>query len=214
MPSTIGGLPGSTARASSSCAGSPHRPSEGGTMNVRAHMSMLFHLDKCIGCHTCSIACKNLWTDRKGAEYMWWNNVETRPGTGYPTQWEDQEHFRGGWRRENGSLSLRLHSRAGGLTRLFYNPALPTLEDYYEPFTFRYRDLFTAPLGDDQPTAIPVSKITGDPINIETGPNWDDDLGGSDIYARNDPALNGLPEAVRVQMGELERVVFQYLPRI
>ena len=36
-------------------------------MNVRAHMSMLFHLDKCIGCHTCSVACKNLWTDRKGA---------------------------------------------------------------------------------------------------------------------------------------------------
>ena len=55
-------------------------------MDVRAHMSMLFHLDKCIGCHTCSVACKNLWTDRKGAEYMWWNNVETRPGTGYPTR--------------------------------------------------------------------------------------------------------------------------------
>ena len=54
-------------------------------MRVRAQMSMLFHLDKCIGCHTCSVACKNLWTDRKGAEYMWWNNVETRPGTGYPT---------------------------------------------------------------------------------------------------------------------------------
>ena len=67
-------------------------------MNVRAHMSMLFHLDKCIGCHTCSIACKNLWTDRKGAEYMWWNNVETRPGSGYPTQWENQEHFKGGWK--------------------------------------------------------------------------------------------------------------------
>ncbi len=51
---------------------------------------MVFHLDKCIGCHTCSIACKNTWTDRKGAEYMWWNNVETKPGTGYPTKWEDQ----------------------------------------------------------------------------------------------------------------------------
>ena len=45
---------------------------------------MVFHLDKCIGCHTCSIACKNVWTDRKGTEYMWWNNVETKPGTGYP----------------------------------------------------------------------------------------------------------------------------------
>ncbi len=29
--------------------------------------------------------CKNLWTGRQGTEYMWWNNVETKPGTGYPT---------------------------------------------------------------------------------------------------------------------------------
>jgi nitrate reductase beta subunit len=48
-------------------------------MDVRSQISMVFHLDKCIGCHTCSIACKNIWTDRKGAEYMWWNNVETKP---------------------------------------------------------------------------------------------------------------------------------------
>jgi len=60
-------------------------------MDVRSQVSMVFHLDKCIGCHTCSIACKNIWTDRKGADYMWWNNVETKPGTGYPTQWEDQD---------------------------------------------------------------------------------------------------------------------------
>ena len=64
-------------------------------MDVRSQISMVFHLDKCIGCHTCSIACKNIWTDRKGAEYMWWNNVETKPGTGYPGKWEDQEIYRG-----------------------------------------------------------------------------------------------------------------------
>jgi len=46
-------------------------------MDIRSQIAMVFHLDKCIGCHTCSIACKNIWTDRKGAEYMWWNNVET-----------------------------------------------------------------------------------------------------------------------------------------
>jgi len=44
-------------------------------MDVRSQVAMVFHLDKCIGCHTCSIACKNIWSDRKGAEYMWWNNV-------------------------------------------------------------------------------------------------------------------------------------------
>jgi nitrate reductase beta subunit len=183
-------------------------------MNVRAHMSMLFHLDKCIGCHTCSVACKNLWTDRKGAEYMWWNNVETRPGTGYPTQWENQEHYHGGWELRDGKLQLRLHSKAKGLFNLFFNPSLPSLEDYYEPFTFRYQDLFDAPAGDDQPTAIPVSMITGEPIEIESGPNWDDDLGGSSIYARNDPSMEGVSDEVRAQFDELERVVFNYLPRI
>jgi len=183
-------------------------------MNVRAQMSMLFHLDKCIGCHTCSVACKNLWTDRRGAEYMWWNNVETRPGTGYPTQWEDQKHYRGGWELKAGKLRLRLHSKLGGLMKLFYNPALPALEDYYEPFTFRYSDLFNAPAGHDQPTAIPISMITGEPMEIQTGPNWDDDLGGSGVYARNDPSQEGLPEDVRQQFDELNRVVFNYLPRI
>ena len=69
-------------------------------MDVRLQTSMVFHLDKCIGCHTCSIACKNVWTDREGAEYMWWNNVETKPGTGYPTAWEDQDKYKGGWEEE------------------------------------------------------------------------------------------------------------------
>ena len=184
-------------------------------MNVRAHMSMLFHLDKCIGCHTCSVACKNLWTDRKGAEYMWWNNVETRPGTGYPTGWEDQEYYRGGWEYDGrGELKLKLHSKAQGLARLFFNPVLPDLKDYYEPFTYRYGDLFSAPEGDDQPTAKPISMITGEEIAIETGPNWDDDLSGSNIYARNDKNLEGLPDHVRAQLEEIEGVVFNYLPRI
>jgi len=151
---------------------------------------------------------------------MWWNNVETRPGTGYPTQWENQEHYSGGWvyqtKNENGQgrLHLRLHSRLQGLLKLFFNPSLPSLEDYYEPFTFRYQDLFDAPAGDDQPTAIPVSMVTGQPIEIKSGPNWDDDLGGSQVYARNDPNLVELPKEIRQQMEEIERVVFNYLPRI
>jgi nitrate reductase beta subunit len=177
-------------------------------------MSMLFHLDKCIGCHTCSVACKNLWTDRKGAEYMWWNNVETRPGTGYPTGWEDQEHYRGGWEESWVGIELKLHSRTKGLANLFYNPALPELDDYYEPFTFRYEDLFNAPEGEHQPTAIPISAITGDPMDIEAGPNWDDDLSGSNIYAANDPNFENVAAEVQQQMAEIERVVFNYLPRI
>ncbi len=183
-------------------------------MNIRAQVSMVFHLDKCIGCHTCSIACKNIWTDRKGTEYMWWNNVETKPGTGYPTQWEDQEKYKGGWEKNNGRLRLKLQGRTQGLANIFFNPNLPTIDDYYEPWTYQYDELFNAPEGDDQPTARPISMITGKPMDIEAGPNWDDDLGGSPVYAKNDVNLDALSEDERAQMRELERVVFFYLPRI
>src|ERR671930_229280 len=99
-------------------------------MNVRSQISMVFNLDKCIGCHTCSISCKNIWTDRKGAEYMWWNNVETRPGVGYPRNWEDQ------------------------------------------------------------PVAEAFSQVSGERIGeIKGGPNWDDDLSGSQLYAAQDVNL-------------------------
>jgi nitrate reductase beta subunit len=183
-------------------------------MNVRAQVSMVFHLDKCIGCHTCSIACKNVWTDRKGTEYMWWNNVETKPGTGYPTLWEDQERYRGGWERNGKGLKLKLQGRGRTLVNLFANPNLPTMDDYYEPWTYRYEELFNAPEGDDQPTARPISLVTGEPIDIEAGPNWDDDLGGSPVYAANDPNLEELTEQERADLNELERLVFFYLPRI
>ncbi len=175
---------------------------------------MVFHLDKCIGCHTCSVACKNIWTDRKGAEYMWWNNVETKPGTGYPTQWEDQERYRGGWERHGNGLKLKLQGRGRTFANLFANPNLPSLDDYYEPWTYQYEELFNAPEGDDQPTARPISLVTGELMDIEAGPNWDDDLGGSPVYAANDINLDILSEEERADLNELERLVFFYLPRI
>ena len=46
-------------------------------MKIKAQLSMSFNLEKCIGCNTCTVTCKNVWTNRKGTEYMWWNNVET-----------------------------------------------------------------------------------------------------------------------------------------
>ncbi|MDP2662203.1 MAG: nitrate reductase subunit beta [Dehalococcoidia bacterium] len=183
-------------------------------MDIRTQVSMVFHLDKCIGCHTCSVACKNIWTDRQGTEYMWWNNVETKPGTGYPTLWEDQEKYKGGWEQVKGKLRLKLQGRLMGLTNIFYNPYLPTVDDYYEPWTYQYDELFNAPEGDDQPTARPISMISGKYMDIEAGPNWDDDLGGSPVYARNDVNLKGLTAEEQRQLNELERMVFFYLPRI
>ena len=39
------------------------RKVKGEEMDVRAQSVMVFHLDKCIGCHTCTISCKHIWTD-------------------------------------------------------------------------------------------------------------------------------------------------------
>ncbi len=183
-------------------------------MDVRSQMSMVFHLDKCIGCHTCSVACKNVWTDREGTEYMWWNNVETKPGTGYPTKWEDQEAYKGGWQTDGKKLELKSTSKSKVIPNIFHNPAQPSMDDYYEPWTYKYEELFNAPEGDDQPTARAVSMVTGDYINVEAGPNWDDDLGGSEIYAKNDVNMDGLTEEQRAQMMAIERLAFFYLPRI
>ena len=183
-------------------------------MDVRAQVSMMFHLDKCIGCHTCSVACKNIWTDRQGTEYMWWNNVETKPGTGYPTKWEDQEKYKGGWQPQDKTIMLRATDKFRGLANIFHQPHLPTIDDYYEPWTYKYSDLFDAPAGDDQPTARPISMITGEPIDINAGPNWDDDLSGSPVYANNDPNFENLSEGEKQALFEIERLVFFYLPRI
>jgi len=183
-------------------------------MDIRLQISMVFHLDKCIGCHTCSIACKNVWTDRKGAEYMWWNNVETKPGTGYPTTWEDQTKYKGGWERNGGKPELKMGSRSLRVLNLFHNPDLPRMDDYYEPWTYKYEDLFNAPEGADQPTARPISMVTNKPIDIKAGPNWDDDLSGSPVYAANDPNLEALTPEQREELFDIERLVFFYLPRI
>lgn len=146
---------------------------------------------------------------------MWWNNVETKPGTGFPTHWENQKKFNGGWKwNGNGQLNLRCQNRADAFLKLFYNPNQPNLDDYYEPWTYKYGDLFTAKAGDDQPTATPVSLITGEPIDIKAGPNWDDDLSGSRIYAENDLNLDKLTEEERAQLFEVERLTMFYLPRI
>ena len=69
----------------------------------QAQVAMVMNLDKCIGCHTCSVTCKQVWTNRPGTEYVWFNNVETKPGLGYP------QTLRG-----PGALAGRLDARPQG----------------------------------------------------------------------------------------------------
>jgi nitrate reductase beta subunit len=49
-------------------------------MRVMAQVAMVMNLDKCIGCHTCSVTCKQAWTNRAGTEYVWFNTPGAADG--------------------------------------------------------------------------------------------------------------------------------------
>ena len=181
-------------------------------MKVMAQMSMVMNLDKCIGCHTCSVTCKQAWTNRTGVEYVWFNNVETRPGLGYPRRYEDQEEWKGGWvRTKRGKLTLRGGGRWSKLARIFSNPKMPSIQDYYEPWTYEYDMLLSAPAGQHTPVARPKSLLTGKDMKIEWSANWDDDLGGSTETMQDDPILQSMSEHVAASF---EDTFMFYLPRI
>ncbi|MCX7383001.1 MAG: nitrate reductase subunit beta [Alphaproteobacteria bacterium] len=182
-------------------------------MKIRAQIAMVLNLDKCIGCHTCSVTCKNVWTTREGVEYAWFNNVETKPGVGYPKEWENQDKWNGGWKRNSkGALEPRMGAKWRVLANIFANPDLPEIDDYYEPFTFDHPHLQTAPESRAFPTARPRSAITGERMEkIEWGPNWEEILGGEFEKRSKDANF----ENIQKQMyGEFENTFMMYLPRL
>ncbi len=174
---------------------------------------MVLNLDKCIGCHTCSVTCKNTWTNRPGAEYMWFNNVETKPGIGYPKRWEDQSQYKGGWELKNGKLDLKAGSKLSkiALAKIFYNPDMPELKDYYEPWTYNYEHLTNAGEKKHQPVARPHSVITGEKMDLEWGPNWEDDLAGAHVTGPKDPNIEKIEEDIKFNF---EQAFMTYLPRL
>ncbi|KLV27689.1 MULTISPECIES: nitrate reductase subunit beta [Niallia] len=181
-------------------------------MKIKAQIGMVMNLDKCIGCHTCSVTCKNTWTNRPGAEYMYFNNVETKPGIGYPKQWEDQEKYKGGWELDKkGELKLKSGSKVNRLFNLFYNPNQPEIDDYYEPWNYDYETLTNSPERKHQPVARAKSAITGEFMDLEWGPNWEDDLAGGHITGLRDPNVVQMEESIKT---EFEDVFMMYLPRI
>jgi len=181
-------------------------------MRVMAQVAMVMNLDKCIGCHTCTVTCKQTWTNRPGTEYVYFNNVETKPGVGYPRRYEDQEQWKGGWALDRkGRLQLRSGGRLRRLLSIFYNPDLPTIDDYGDPWTYDYQTLIDAPPGTPNPSAHSISALTGRDMRMTWGSNWDDDLAGGPAHAAGDPDLAGLEDTVKLAF---EQVFMFYLPRI
>ncbi|MBK7250796.1 MAG: respiratory nitrate reductase subunit beta [Gammaproteobacteria bacterium] len=112
---------------------------------------MVMDLNKCLGCHTCTVACKQLWTRDEGMEYMWWNTVNTMPGRGTPRDWEQM----GGGFREGEAQPGRLPRRA----------------EFGEAWKFDHEGSYYGGQGDASHLGIKG----GSP---DWGPNWEEDEGG------------------------------------
>ncbi len=182
-------------------------------MKIRAQIGMVLNLDKCIGCHTCSVTCKNVWTSREGVEYAWFNNVETKPGIGYPKEWENQSKWNGGWElSKKNKLRLKSGSKLKILANIFANPNLPEIDDYYEPFTFDYQHLHNSPEAKTPPVAQPISILTGQKMDkIEWGPNWEEILGGEFYKRSKDKNFDSIDKEI---YKEFEKTFMMYLPRL
>ncbi|MAI07707.1 MAG: nitrate reductase subunit beta [Magnetococcales bacterium] len=182
-------------------------------MKVRAQIGKVLNLDKCIGCHTCSVTCKNVWTSREGVEYAWFNNVETKPGVGYPKEWENQDKWKGGWSlHKNGKIHPKQGNRWRILANIFGNPNLPEIDDYYEPFTFDYDHLQKAPEMKTMPTARPRSLVSGERMEkINWGPNWEEILGTEFEHRKKDYNFKDIEKEL---YGEFENTFMMYLPRL
>ena len=146
-------------------------------------------------------------------EYAWFNNVETKPGIGYPKNWEDQQEWQGGWVRDvNGKIRPRLGGKMGVISKIFANPVIPQIDDYYEPFTFDYQHLHTAPESKHQPTARPRSLIDGKRMDkVIWGPNWEELLGGEFEKRARDRNFDNIQKEM---YGQFENTFMMYLPRL
>ncbi|MBL3615275.1 nitrate reductase subunit beta, partial [Bacillus sp. RHFS18] len=108
-------------------------------------------------------------------------------------------------------LELKSGPKTNRLAGLFYNPNQPTIDDYYEPWNYDYETLTNSPQKKHQPVARPKSSLTGDFMNIEWGPNWEDDLAGGHITGLEDPNVQKMEESIKT---EFDEVFMMYLPRI
>jgi len=125
----------------------------GTIMPSQRQLAWVFDLNKCIGCQTCSVACKVLWPQQDpGTEQMWWMTVNTQPGRGTPRDWESM----GGGYDAAGTLQLG---------------KLATDEEVGGGWNFNYEAVLHGGQGRD----VHLQKTGG---SKSWGMNWDEDEGG------------------------------------
>jgi len=122
-------------------------------MKAERQFALVFDLNKCVGCQTCSVACKVLWTRGEGMDYQWWCTVNTLPGKGTPKDWEQMG---GGY--ENGK------PKPG---------KLPTREEFGGGWEFNYDEVYYSGKGRD----VYLHPVGDAP---KWGPNWDEDQGAGE----------------------------------
>ena len=179
-------------------------------MKVRANFGMVMNLDKCIGCHTCSVTCKNVGPTASASSTC--GSTTSRPSPGSVIRRTGRTRASGtaaGWSRT--ASWIKAGGRVKRLMNLFMNPDLPEIDDYYEPFTYDYAHLQTSPLAEAAPTARPRSQIDRRPMEkIQWGPNWEDDLAGEFEHRAKDRNFGDMEKSV---YAEFEHSFQMYLPR-
>ena len=112
----------------------------------------------------------------------------------------------------DGSIDPRIGGKFRVLANIFSNPDLPSIDDYYEPYTYDYEHLQTAPEGKAPPTMRPRSLISGERIQkIEWGPNWEELLGGE--FAKRARDVN-FEQVQKDMYSQYESSFMMYLPRL
>src|SRR5699024_4571106 len=129
----------------------------------------------------------------------------------YPRTYEDQENWKGGWELgKNGRLKLKAGGRVKKLLEIFSSPTMPSLDDYYEPWTYDYDMLVSSPLQEHTPVARPYSLISGKAMDFEWSAHWEDCLLGAATRMKYGPRCGELSEEVQT---EFEQTCMLLLPR-